>query len=124
MNPSKPVINLSGIPPKPANANPTNSYEELKKLAAAKAVQSPHPPITQSATKVEPVAKVDIRSIIMQVEADAINKKFGHLGVGDYDKLLVEKVQEHISFVPSIDKDIHALVVASVKRYAAYTEKK
>ena len=123
MNPSK--INLSGLAGK-TTGQP--SYEELKKASAAKAAEthSSHPSTLPASAHppVHDIAVVDVPKLISTIEADAINKKFGHLGVGDYDKLLIEKVREHITFVPEINKDIHLLITASVKRYAVHTEKK
>lgn len=69
-------------------------------------------------------AGFDVVGFINKFEAEALGGQFGHLGTGDYDKLLSEKIQEHMVYAESVDTKIQSLVASSVKRYAGKTEKR
>lgn len=67
------------------------------------------------------VSPFNVDKFIRDFEQDCVDRKYGHLGVGDYDKLLIESVQQNIDFVPERDKDIHLLITQSVGRYDVKT---
>lgn len=67
------------------------------------------------------VPHFNLEKFIRDFEQDCVDRKYGHLGVGDYDKLLIESVQQNIDFVPERDKDIHLLITQSVGRYDVKT---
>lgn len=63
----------------------------------------------------------DVDRFIRDFEQDALDGEYDHLGVGDYDKLLIENVQQNMNFVPERDTKVHNLICDSVKRYDVKT---
>jgi hypothetical protein len=68
----------------------------------------------------EKQSPVDIGKLISEIETKAKRNQLGHLGVGDFDKLLTAKVNEHINYVPEVDTKVRMLIAASVKRYEVH----
>lgn len=127
MNPTQPPKPTATIPIKPSV---TSAADKI--LATAKRVTEmpPHQVSAQSQQeKKQDSAKApavlgldapvfDVAAFIHSFEQDALDQKFGHLGVGDYDKLLIQKVQQNMDFVPERDTKVHLLITQSVSRYA------
>lgn len=135
MNPTgKPSLLIPTTPAKEAEKSATSAADRILAEAKRVAEMPPHTflPAQEHKDSAEkgliPVRftesqtpKFDVSGFINQFEQDALDRKFGHLGVGDYDKLLIERVQDNMDYVPERDRAIHQLITDSVKRYDVKT---
>lgn len=126
-------MNPSGMPPKtslllPIKPSTTSAADKILEDAKRVTEMPAHQLVAQvQSTKNDESAKVpavlaeipkfDVDRFIRDFEQDAVDRKFGHLGVGDYDKLLIENIQQNCDFVPERDQKIHLLITQSVGRY-------